>query len=136
MVASPGKSARDSSATALDSFMPVRAPKAVKNEVRHSLSAHEWRAVSRAFSQASMSACIADYPTEVSRWRKLVQFLFGRKINAALPDPHLQKVRDFICCARVHGRSSEADWNEVRALGYSEAQIEALEWLAIEGSPF
>jgi hypothetical protein len=105
--------------------------------VRSALSGAEWRAVTGAFIHASTDACgSADVgAAEPTGWRKLARRLFGMRASPTLSDPQLQTVRDFICCARTTGRPSESTWEALRAMGYSEAQVEALAWLALEGAP-
>jgi hypothetical protein len=105
--------------------------------VRSALSSAEWRAVKGAFIHASTDACReADLGVpEPTGWRKVARRLFGIKAGRPLTDPQLQTVRNFICCARTRGRPSKPSWDALRAMGYTEAQIEALAWLALEGVP-
>jgi hypothetical protein len=65
----------------------------------------------------------------------MVRVLFGIKPALPLANPRLEKVRYFVCFARDNGRPSQRIWDELIQMGYSEAQVEALAWLALEGAP-
>jgi hypothetical protein len=78
-------------------------------DIRPNLTALEWQVVAAAFSDASGHACGS-----------------GRKPS------RLKSV--FLCFTRDNGRPSRRIWDELLDLGFSEAQVEALALLALEGA--
>jgi hypothetical protein len=99
------------------------------------LSSLEWQVVAAAFSDASEHACGS--PREPSRFsagvRRVIEALTAVRAPRPLADPRLEKLRFFVCFTRDHGRPSQATWDELVELGFSEAQVEALAILALDG---
>ncbi len=103
---------------------------------RPNLSALEWQVVAAAFSDASGRACGS--PRKPSRlalgFRHLLEAVTGLKAAQPLADPRLERLRFFLCFTRDNGRPSRRIWEELLELGFSEAQVEALALLALEGA--
>jgi hypothetical protein len=103
---------------------------------RPSLTALEWQVVAAAFSDASGHACgRARKPSRLaSGFRHLLEAVTGLKGPQPLADPRLEKLRFFLCFTRDKGRPSQRIWQELIELGFSEAQVEALALLALNGA--
>jgi hypothetical protein len=99
------------------------------------LTGLEWQVVATAFNDASGHRCgSARKPSRlISGLRRLLEALTGVRAPQPLADPRLEKLRSFLCFTRDKGRPSQQTWEELLELGFSEAQIEALALLALEG---
>ncbi len=67
-------------------------------------------------------------------FRHLLEAVTGLKAAQPLADPRLERLRFFLCFTRDNGRPSRRIWEELLELGFSEAQVEALALLALEGA--
>jgi hypothetical protein len=105
-------------------------------DTRPNLTALEWQVVAAAFSDASGHACGSGRkPSRLtSAWRHALEALTGLRASPPLADPRLEKLRFFLCFTRDKGRPSQRIWQELLELGFSEAQVEALALLALDGA--
>lgn len=106
-------------------------------DVRPSLTSLEWQVVAAAFSDASGHVCGSSRkPSRLAAgFRRLIAALTGLQPPKPLADPRLEKLRLFLCVTRDRGQPSQRGWQDLLQLGFSEAQIEALALLALEGAP-
>jgi hypothetical protein len=105
-------------------------------EIRPNLTALEWQVVAAAFSDASGHACgsVRKPSRLTSLLRRSLEALTGLRASPPLTNPRLEKLRFFLCFTRDNGRPSRRIWDELLDLGFSEAQVEALALLALEGA--
>jgi hypothetical protein len=106
-------------------------------DTRPNLTALEWQVVAAAFSDASGHACGGGRKSSrfTSVLRRSLEALTGLRASPPLADPRLEKLRFFLCFTRDNGRPSHRIWEELLELGFSEAQVEALALLALDGVP-
>jgi hypothetical protein len=103
---------------------------------RPHLTALEWQVVAAAFNDASGHSCgSARKPSRLTGGlHRLLEAFTGLRAPPPLANPRLEKLRFFLCFTRDHGRPSQRTWDELVELGFSEAQVEALALLALEGA--
>jgi hypothetical protein len=100
------------------------------------LTTSEWRAVAAAFEIASTHACggVRNGLPPTSGLRRFLRAFTGSRTPQAVAEPRLEKLRAFLCFAKENGQPSQAIGEELVALGFSKAQVEALALLALDGT--
>jgi hypothetical protein len=93
------------------------------------LSRTEWQAVAVALNDAARNPCGRGLAGEGALARA-TRWLTGAEAPRPLADPRPDAVRRFVCAARSGGGRLRELVPELRGLGYSPAQIEALRLVA------
>ncbi len=93
------------------------------------LSRGEWQAIAIALRDAENAGC-AVRRTPLGRWARLLHFFTGIEPNRPLANPRLEALRTYVCSLRSGRREVPDRARALIDLGYSPAQIDAINLLA------
>lgn len=94
------------------------------------LDQREWHAIAIALRDAESPSC-RTHSEPLSFGARLLRLLTGIEPRRPLADPRLEALRQYVCSLRRTRREPEDAARELLELGYSRAQLDAINMLTI-----